>query len=106
METRFDFEKYNNEYTHNIDLQTILHIKRISHSVALLYFTDEMNNNTNIPNDIIVYTYDYENNNKILIKPTMHYFPLCWTDDYTIIQNEKLLLNIRKQRKWNIISYK
>lgn len=104
MESTFDFNTYNNEYIHNVDLQTILHIKRISHSVAMLYFTDEMNNKIDIPNDTIVYTYDYENDNKILIKPITQYFPLCWTDDYTIIINKKILLDIKKQRKWNIIS--
>jgi hypothetical protein len=43
MET-FDFRTTDNEYMYNMDSNMILHIKRNNHSVAILYFTDEMGN--------------------------------------------------------------
>lgn len=48
----FDFTKTDDEYLYNI----ILHITQMNHSVVMLYFTDEMNNNINIPDGIVVYT--------------------------------------------------
>lgn len=52
METIFEFENSNSEYTYNMNSNVNLHIKQINHSVAILYFTDEMNNRMNVPNDI------------------------------------------------------
>ena len=44
-----------------------------------------MNNKINIPGDIVVYTYDYEDiNKKIIQKAIKNDYPLCWTDNYTI----------------------
>jgi hypothetical protein len=104
METTFDFENYNSEYTYNVNYNVILHIKRINHAVAILYFTDEMNNKMNIPDDILVYTYDYSDNKRVLLKPIKQEYALCWTDNYEIELNKNILINIKNQRKWNITS--
>ena len=106
METNFDFTKTNNEYIYNINSNIILHINRMNHSVAILYFTDEMGNKINIPNGIVVYTYDYQNKNKkISLKSSIKKeYLLCWTDDYTIELNKNIVLNIKNQRNWNITS--
>ena len=56
METEFDFTKTNNKYIYNFN-SNILRIIRLNHS---LHFIDIMN----IPEGIMVYSYDYENNNK------------------------------------------
>ena len=104
METTFDFENYNSEYTYNVNYNVILHIKRINYAVAILYFTDEMNNKMNIPDDILVYTYDYSDNKRVLLKPIKQEYALCWTDNYEIELNKNILINIKNQRKWNITS--
>jgi hypothetical protein len=57
-----------------MELNMILHIKRLNHSVAILYFTDEKSNKINIPDDILVYTYNYEDTNKKMKKAALHFF--------------------------------
>lgn len=104
MKTIFKFEIPNCEYAYNVNSNIILHIKRINHSVAMLYFTDEMHEKINIPDDILVYTYDYQNYKKVLLESIKHEYALCWTDDYVVELNKTTLINIKNQRKWNIIS--
>ena len=106
MET-FDFTNTDNEYTYTYHMGSnmILHIKRNNHSVAVLYFTDEMNNKISIPDEIVVYTYDYQDKNKKIIQKHLKQdYPLCWTDNYTIEYKKIEILNLICQRKWNIIS--
>ena len=104
MET-FDFTKSDNHYMYNINLNTILHIKRLNHGVALLYFTDVMKNKINIPIDIVVYTYNYlYKNEKIIQKSIDENYPLCYTDNYTIEYKKIEILSLHNQRKWNILS--
>lgn len=103
METEFDFTIKESEYVYNVSLKTKLCLKRINHSVAMLYFTDEMSNKINIPDGIIVYTTDYQNTQmRVIIKPIDKTYPLCWTDDYTVELNNNVLINIKNQRKWVI----
>ncbi len=106
METAFDFtaSTTDNEYIYNINPTTILHIKRINHSVAILYITDEMSNKIDIPNGLVLYTYDHQTNKKIIQNATRQDFPLCWTDDYVVELNKNVLITIKNQRKWSIIS--
>ncbi len=104
MESTFDFDTKDTEYIYNINSTTILHIKRINNGVATLYFTDETNNNINIPNGIVVYTIDYQINKKIIHNSIQQHYPLCWTDDYIVELNKSVLVNIKKQRKWLIVS--
>lgn len=99
----FDFSETNEEFIMYMDSYTILHITRISNSIAVLYFTDEKGIKINIPNDIIVYTYNYEDTkNKVIQKNINQEYALCWTDNYTIECGEEELINIKNQRKWNI----
>jgi hypothetical protein len=104
METLFDFTQLNNEYIYKFN-SNILHIVRLDHSVAVLYFTDIMNIKKNIPEGIIVYSYDHENNKKkVAVNPENEEYTLDWTYDYIIQYNDKVLLHIKKQRKWMITS--
>ena len=100
MKTTFEFENSNSEYTYNVNFNINLHIKRINNAVAILYLTDEMN----VPNNILVYTYDYTNNKRVLLNPIKQEYALCWTDNYEIELNNNILINIKNQRKWNITS--
>jgi hypothetical protein len=103
METTFDFAMTESEYVCDISSNIKLCIKRINHSVAILYFTDEMSNMINIPDGIIVYTFVYQNTQKrVSIKPANKTYALCWTDDYTVELNNNVLINIKNQRKWVI----
>jgi hypothetical protein len=105
MEREFDFTMTESEYVYNISSTIKLCIKRINHSVAILYFTDKMNKKINIPDDIVVYTYDYEDvNKKIIQKAINNDYPLCWTDNYTIEYKQIQIISLNNQRKWNIVS--
>ena len=105
MESTFDFKTFDNDYIYRISSNTILYIKRINDSVAMLYFTDEFSNNKNIPDGLEVYTYDYQNtNNIVLLKPIKESYALCWTDNYIVELNKNIIINIKNQRTWNIIS--
>ena len=97
----FDF-KSECEYFYDHDNTNVhLYIKRINHSVATLYFIDEMNNKINIPDGVVIYTTDYQNSEKrVNINPIDGYYSLCWTDDYIVELNKKVLINIKSQRKW------
>ena len=78
-------------------------IKRINHSVAILYFIDEMSNKINIPDGLVVYTSDYQNSEKrAILRSIDEYYHLCWTDDYMMELNKQVLLNIKNQRTWII----
>ena len=104
MET-FDFTKTDNEYTYNMGSNVILHIKRMNHGVAVLYFTDELSNKINIPDGIVVYAFDYQDTiKKIIQKPIKQDYPLCWTDNYTIEYNQIEIVSTNSERKWKIIS--
>lgn len=98
----FDF-KSDCEYFYDHDTNVQLYIKRINHSVATLYFIDEMNNKINVPDGVVIYTTDYQNSEKrVIINPIDEYYSLCWTDDYIVELNKKVLINIKNQRKWFI----
>ena len=57
----------------------------------------------NIPNGVLIYTYDYQNIQKKVIQESINEeYALCWTDNYTVELNKKILINIKNQRKWNI----
>lgn len=105
METQFDFTIDDSEYIYNVNSTTNLHINQINKSLAILYFTDVMNAKIQIPNDIVVYTYDYQNiQKKVIHKSIGQAYPLSWSDNYTIELNNVVLVNIINQRKWNIIN--
>lgn len=104
MQTTFDFVIADNEYINSINSSINLHIKRINNSIAVLYFTDKMNNNISIPNGLVVYTYDFQTNDKTVYASSDRDYILCWTDDYVIELNKNVILSINNQRKWNIVS--
>ena len=103
MNTTFDFTIEDSDYVYSISSNTELHIKRINHSVAILYFTDATGNKISIPGGIVVYTTDYQNTQKkIIVNQVNKSYVLCWTDNYIIKLNENVILNINNQRKWSI----
>jgi len=104
METIFDCTIADNEYSYNINSNTKLCIKRATKWVAMLYFTDEMNNKINIPNDIIVYTFEWKTNKKIIYNPIRSDYVLYCTDNYIIEINKNLLIDIKTKKRCEIES--
>ena len=100
----FNFTNIKNTFTHDISENIVMHIDIIK-SVASLYFTDKTGEDINIPSGMVVYEYDFQTNKKVLLKSIRQYFVLCWTDNYTIECNNKIILDILNERKWTITSY-
>jgi hypothetical protein len=81
----------------------VLHIDQNNFDFAALYFTNEQNNRINIPTEIEVYLNEDEYSKKTIqpsIKQLM--YPLCWRDNYVVEWNNKMIVNIKNQRKWTI----
>jgi hypothetical protein len=95
MENVYSFTSSDNEYTYNISSTIILHIKSINYAISILYFTDQMNNKINIPNDIVIYTKDDKMcTKKILRRSIQQEYRLCYIDDYIMEFNKKVILYI------------
>ena len=87
---------YNIKLNENISMT----LKKISDSVAIVFFTcDIENNKINIPEGLTIYD---NTNNKNLGKFTNSYFTLCWTDSYTIRYNVEIILDIVSKHSWNL----
>jgi len=106
MNSNFHFSKSDNEYIHAIHPGLLLHIDRLSHSVASLPFTDEYNNKVPIPTEIRVYTFDFnKTQSKVIVGPSLNNdYALCWTDNYTVEWNGEIVVNIKNKRSWKITS--
>ena len=108
MKTTFDFKKTDSKYIYPINSNTFLCIKLVNCSVSMLYFTDETGRQIDIPDGIVVYTYDYPNINNMnqieKVKTYLNYYNLYWTNNYIVELNKNVLVNIKNQREWNIIS--
>jgi hypothetical protein len=106
METIFDFTVTTSEYVHSINSSLTLHIQKVNHTYAILYFTDETNNKITIPGGVVVYTLDYQSKQKsAIVAPTnSKSFFLSWMSDYTVELNSSLIINILNQRKWSILT--
>ena len=104
MTTSFNFTSMSNKYIYSVNSKIILHIKTVNNSTACLYFTDELHNKINIPDSIMIYTYDFQNlKNKVIQPRTQNNdYILCWTENYDIEFNGENLLTIKNQRSWNI----
>ena len=103
-DTNFNFNVSDTTFIRSITPNIVLHIERITHSVASLYFTDELNVKIKIPAGIQMYTYDFQTNKQIILSPIKNLFVLCWTENYNIEYNEQNVLKIENQRSWNITS--
>jgi hypothetical protein len=107
METQtFSFTSGENTYNYNISENVVIHIDKISNSVAFLYFTNKSNEKINIPSGLVVYEYDFQTNEKVMLKPIQQHFVLSWTDNYTIeyvFENKTIvILDIKNERNWTI----
>jgi hypothetical protein len=103
METFFNFSNKNTEFIYALHPKSeiILHIKRKNNSKATLYFTNQLNEEIDIPSEFII----YKNINKInsLLYPNKtNYYTLYLYDDYDIVYKGETLYNIRNNRSWII----
>ena len=76
-----------------------INIKRISPSISVLYFTNEINNIINIPENTRMYIYG--NEKPIILNPYMESYFLCYTDKYQLVINGKVMY-MKNQRNWII----
>jgi len=107
MKTIFPFSQTNNAeflYSLNPKSTIILHIKGMNYSSASLYFTNEMNEKINIPDEheFIVYRRYSENELQIINPKKNNMYKLHNNRDYDIIWNDENILNIRNERTWTI----
>lgn len=108
--TMFNFEVNKKQFFFkNLTDSILIKLEKITESVAILYFTNTLTENPNesidIPEGIKVYTYDL-NKQQIEETPLKHSqkYALCFTDDYTIVYNNQIVLKIKSTRAWNISS--
>jgi hypothetical protein len=91
-----------NYFRKEITPSVILQLYRHNHSFAVLEFRDEVNNKINIPTGLVIYTKDDEKN--AIQKPVNNMYALYWKEDYIVELNDKVLLDIKNKRMWEIIS--
>lgn len=101
-QTSFNFTNATNVYTYNISENVVIHIDTINNSIATLYFTNKHNEKINIPSGLVVYEYDFQTKEKVSLKSRQQQFALCWSDNYTIKLDNKIILDIKNERKWTI----
>ena len=106
-ESIFDFIEEESTDTNDIEYlinsNTYLNIKKMTKSIAMVYFTNLDNNRIDIPEEIKIYTINYMNNQRTLQNPAdKQLYTLCWSDKYTIEYNEQVILTISPERKWHI----
>ncbi len=108
MKTSYSFDKSDEHYIYQIDTNIVAHIESVSQSVSCLYFTEKKQNHIEkkipIPKNLVVYTYNNSNLNKIISNPADQVYVLCWSDNYEIEYNKVPIINITSQRTWNIVT--
>ena len=103
METTFNFSNKDTEFIYALHPKSeiILHIKRENNSSATLYFTNQLNEEIDIPSDFKVYK--NKNNMNVLLHPNeTNDYTLYWRKNYDIVYNGDTLYNIRNDRTWTI----
>ena len=102
--TTFSFTSTCESFIKKINPDTILHIEQTSNSIACLYFTNRSDSKINIPDNIVIYTYDYQTKERVILNPIDNKnYVLCWTDNYDIKMDNEVLWLLRNRRKWDII---
>ena len=106
--TTFQLNTQENQhhYMNNISENIIVHmIERFKPPLTILYFTNELFHRISIPNNIVIYEYDYPNKKlgQILLKlPNIQSYDLCCGNNYEIHHNNKLVLTIHSQHTWQL----
>ena len=78
----------------------IVKIKSISPSVSVLYFTDETQTETKIPDDTFMYIYC--NEKPTLLEPYMDRYFISCADNYELSINGRVK-RLTQNRTWNLI---
>lgn len=103
--TPFSFSQKDMEVYYVLSNEVLLRMKRLNNGIANLYFTDHANNRICIPSGILVYTYDASKKIQILVPQLHEEYMLCWTDDYVVMNNNDILMNITNARMWEIKTF-
>ena len=105
METIFNFSNKDTEFIYSLHPKSeiILHIKRKCKSFATLYFTNQLNEEIDIPPNFIVYK--HKNTILLPLHPNeTNDYTLFWRKNYDIVYNGETLYNIRNDRTWTIFN--
>lgn len=102
MTNTFSFDYSDEHHRYKISSNIVLHLCRETHSHALLYVTDESEDVISLPDELIVWAKEFQNKNIIQMQHANGYV-LCWTNDYTIEFNGKVVLEITNKRVWDIV---
>ena len=95
----------NNIYKSNLNEKITINIECMSDSLSILYFRNEKNEKIDIPNEIDIYTYDFQYNRVLLESVTDESYVLCYLYEYDIIFNGKKVINIKPQKVWQISEF-
>jgi len=108
METTFNF-KQDTEliYALHPTSEIILHINRLNNSKASLYFTNQLNEEIDIPSGFIIYHIKNPNSEvffRIKLQPneTTNDYTLYWRKNYDIVYNGETIYNIRNEKTWTL----
>jgi hypothetical protein len=108
METTFNF-KQDTEliYALHPTSEIILHINRLNNSKASLYFTNQLNEEIDIPSGFIIYHIKKPNSVdffRIKLQPneTTNDYTLYWRKNYDIVYNGETIYNIRNEKTWTL----
>lgn len=105
METTFNFKNTDTEFIYALHPKSeiILHIIRKNNSKATLYFTNQLNEEIDIPPNFIVYK--HKNTILLPLHPNeTNDYTLFWRKNYDIVYNGETLYNIRNDRTWTIFN--
>jgi hypothetical protein len=103
METIFNFSNNDTEFIYALHPKSkiILHMKQKNNSCASLYFTNQLNEEIDIPSEFIVYK-NYINITTLLHPNETNNYTLYCRKNYDIVYNGETLFNIRNNRTWII----
>ena len=100
METTFNFSNLHTEFIYSLHPKSeiILHIKRKNNSSARLFFTNQLNEKINIPQEFII----FQNHEIVFPNEQNNAYILYSRKNYDIMYNGETLYNIRNERTWTI----
>lgn len=96
--TQFSFKNNSQIMEFPVGDNVLARIESAGPSIARLYFVQNQAE-IKIPEGIRV----YDNTNKVKVDPVSRQeFAMCWTDDYSIIYKDEVLLQLNNKRVWSV----
>jgi len=92
------------QYSYKLNENTLFHIEKTTESIAHLYFTDRHNSPIEKPTTFHIESYKYEGDDieYVMEKCIDNNYYLCWSDSYSIIYDQMVIMTMNSQRTWSI----